>query len=291
MSDSIVQRTSRLLTAALMLALSTSCGGGGGGGTQSASTPSGVAIPPPSPTPQRPVDQSDLDIAQATFGEKPRTPNGFYSDAKPSGYQYVSTMQLKNADIDPSVTDSMPLHELCTDDWNQALQWSETSAEQDPTYADLVDTSTDDRYFEFGRVRQGEPQFYLRERVFRCGYLNRDSANLRVAQGAAGQFNERPLTADELKNLSEYLWQFTEYNNFGHAVLKSAGTSSGAELDHTIYIANLTRAGVSASCDRIDVISWRHRLDAATGILQLEVQLLWSFGARQTSGVTELCNQ
>jgi hypothetical protein len=183
------------------------------------------------------------------------------------------------------------LHELCTDDWNQALQWSETSAQLEPTYADLVDTQTDERFFEFGRVRQGEPQFYMRDRVFRCGYLNRDSANLRMEKGEAGQFNARPITSIELKNLSEYLWQFTQYNNFGHAVLKSEAGSTSSEISHTLYIANLTHAGISASCDRIDVIAWSHRMDTNTGDLQLEIQNLWSFGARQTSGVTELCSQ
>jgi hypothetical protein len=294
-SESIVQRTSRLLTTATMLALTSSCGGGGGGGgsasgAQTSSTPSSVSTPTAVPAPSRPVDQSDLDIAQAVFGEKSRTPNGFYSESKPSGYQYVSTTQLKNADVDPTVTDSMPLHELCTDDWNQALQWSETSAQLEPTYADLVDTSsTDERFFEFGRVRQGEPQFYLQDRVFRCAYLNRDSANLRLDEGKAGQFNEHPFSLAELKNLSEYLWQFTQYNNFGHAVLKSEGSSLSGELAHTIYIANLTRGGVSASCDRVDVIAWRHRMETTTGNLQLEIQALWSFGAKQISGVTELC--
>jgi hypothetical protein len=272
-----------------MLALSSSCGGGGG--SQPASAPSGVITPPATPA-QRPVDQSDLDIARSVFGEKSRTPNGFYNDAKPSGYQYVSTTQLKNDDVDPAVTDPMPVHELCTDDWNEALQWSEISAQQQSTYADLVDTtSTDERFFEFGRVRQGEPQFYLRERVFRCGYLNRDAANLRLPEGKAGQFNERPMTSAELKNLSEYLWQFTPYNNFGHAVLKSAGAATSIELSHTLYIANLTHSGVSAACDRIDVIAWRHRLNSTTGSLQLELEYLWNFGARQSSGVAELCAQ
>jgi hypothetical protein len=284
-----------MLTAAVLLALSASCGGGGGGsgggtGGQSVSTPSSVATPASGATPSRAVDQSDLDIAQSVYGEKARTPTGFYTESKPSSYQYVSTTQLKNADLDSAMSESTPLHELCTDDWNQALQWSETSAHLEPTYADLVDTVTDDRFFEFDRVRQGEPQFYMRDRVFRCAYLNRDSVNLRVASGEAGSFNKRPFTTDELKNLSEYLWQFTDYNNFGHAVLKSE-SGTGTELTHTLYIANLTRAGISATCDRVDVIAWRHHLDSTTGDLQLEITPLWSFGARQIAGVSELCSQ
>jgi hypothetical protein len=285
-----------MLTAAVLLALSSSCGGGGGGsggdtGGQSVSTPSSVSTSSSVSTPPRAVEQSDLDIAQSVYGEKSRTPNGFYTEAKPASYQYVSTTQLKNADIDPTVTDSTPLHELCTDDWDEALQWSEISAQLEPTYADLVDTVNDDRFFEFGRVRQGEPQFYMRDRVYRCAYLDRDSVDLRLEKGDAGFFNERPMTADELKQLSEYLWQFTPYNNFGHAVLKSVGASTSTEMTHTLYIANLTHAGISATCDRIDVIAWRHHLDSTTGELQLEIQALWSFGARQVAGVSDLCSQ
>lgn len=267
------------LAAACALA---SCGGGGGGGSSPSSSPAGTSPP-------RPVDQSDLQIAQSIYGGGARTPAGFYSDPAPSGHTYVSTAHLKNADVDAGATTAQPLYELCTNDWNQALAWSETSAQAAPQYANLVETNDDARYFEFGRIRTGTPDFYVRSRVFKCAYLDRSAANLRVSAGPAGQLNQRPLTATDLRDLTEYLWQFTTYNNFGHVVLKSSGATNGSGLAHTLYIGSLTRNGLSASCDRVDVITWRHSVDG-NGQLQLDLQTLWSFGARESSGVVQLCS-
>jgi hypothetical protein len=268
------------LAALAALALS-ACGGGGG--DSAAPTPAASAPP-------RAVPQSDLEIAQSVYGTAPRTPVGFYSDPAPSGHDYVSTMHLKNADVDAAAVAPQPLYELCTDDWNQALNWSELGAENSPQYSDLVETNDDPRFFEFGRIRQGDPTFYLRARVFKCAYLDRAAANLRASAGPAGKLNRRPLTATELRDLSEYLWQFTKYNNLGYAVLESGGSSTSTTLSHTLHIGVLARGGISSSCDRVDVIAWRHTLDTTTGTLQLGVTTLWSFGAREQSGAVSLCS-
>lgn len=273
---------SRLHAAALAATLAlSSCGGGGsgdGGATASAAT-----------TPPRPVEPSDLQIAQSLYAGSERTPAGFYDDPAPSGQSHVSTVHLKNTDVDASLPSAHPQHELCTNDWNQALDWSESIAQGNQQYADLVATTDDARYFEFGRVRQGEPQFYLRSRIFKCSYVDRATADLRSPAGSAGQLNQRPLTAADLRTLSEYLWRFTSYNNFGHAVLKSSGATTSSALTHTLIIANLTRGGLSATCDRIDVIAWHHSADTTTGALQLDIQTLWSFGARASTGAASLC--
>jgi hypothetical protein len=274
------QRRVRIaISTALLLS---ACGGGGGGGEGDTSSASAIVTP-------RPVEQTDLQIAAAIYAGTSRTPADFYSETVPSGHEVVAKTHVKNTDIDPSLGDTQPQFELCTDDWNQALAWSETSAHNDEQYSDLVATNDDARYFEFGRVRAGSPQQYVQSRVYKCTYLERNAANLRSAKGAAGKLNIRPLTADELKRMSEYLWQFTTYNNFGHAVLKSAG-SNAASLDHTLHIGSLVRGGSSATCDRIDVIAWRHSVDATTGTLTLTVQEQFSFGARESSGVAQLCS-
>ena len=110
-----------------------------------------------------------------------------------------------------------------------------------------------------------------------------------AAVAGAGTLNRRPLTAAELRDLSEYLWQFTKYNNVGYAVLESGGSATASTLAHTLHIGVLARGGISSSCDRVDVIAWRHTLDTTTGTLQLEATTLWSFGARDTAGVVSLC--
>jgi hypothetical protein len=267
--------------AALAAVVLSACGGGGG--DSSAPAPAASA-------PLRPVTQSDLQIAQGVYGVGPRTPAGFYSDPPPSGHDYVSTTHLKNADVDAAAVAPQPLYELCTDDWSQALEWSELGAQSSPQYSDLVETNDDPRYFEFGRVRQGDPTFYVRARVFKCAYLDRASANLRAAAGAAGTLHRRPPTAADLREMSEYLWHFTQYNNVGYAVLQSSGSSTTGTLTHTLHMGVLSRGAASGGCDRVDVTAWRHTLDAMTGSLQVESTTLWSFGARESAGVVSLCS-
>jgi hypothetical protein len=275
-----------VLLAVLTATVATSsCGGGGGGGSAPvASTP-----PPAPPTSVRPVEQTNLQIAQTVYAG-PRTPADFFADNH-SANENVATTHLKNSDVDVTASASAPLYELCTNDWNQALDWSETRAQNSPSYADLVETNDDARYFEFGRARSGDPDFYVRDRVFKCTYVDRSSANLRLEEGAAGLLNMRPLTAEELRTLSEYLWSFTAYNNFGYAVLKSGGAPTAEGLTHTLYIAALQRNGLSATCDRINVLSWRHALNTSTGQLTLDVEPAFSFGARESGGVAETCSE
>jgi hypothetical protein len=262
-----------------------SCGGGEGGGASAPSAPSHVAPAPVASA--RPVTQTDLEIAKTIYSGTPRTPAGFYVDPAPKD-EFVATEHLKNSDIEDQ---SGPQHELCTNDWNEALSWSEEHAHDAQPYSDLVETNDETRFFEFGRTRASDPEFYVRQRVFKCSYVDRTAVDLRAREGAAGLLNLRPLTAAELKTLSEYLWTFTEYNNFGSAVLESSGSSGSNSFSHSLLIASLVRDGVSSGCDRIDVMDWKHIVDSSTGALTLNVETVLSFGAREGSGVVELCSQ
>lgn len=257
--------------------LLSSCGGGGGG--DAVPTSAATSVMPP-----RAVDLSDLQIAQQLYAGTSRTPTGFREEVKPAGHQYSSIVHLKNTDLDPSIAAPLPQYELCTDDWATALEWSEASTQAASQYAQLVASNDAAQYFEFGRTRAGDPDFYVQQRVFKCTYVNRSTADLRSPEGSAGQLNQRPLTSDELRLLAEYLWQFTRYNNYGNAVLKSSGASSTASLSHTLIIASLARAEAAGSCDRIDVAAWKHTADTTTGVLTLDIDVLWSFNARDTSG-------
>jgi hypothetical protein len=236
------------------------------------------------------VSQSDLEIAQLVYDGTPRTPLGFFKEAS-ADESIIATTHIKNTDIDTTLAAPMPQYELCSDDWNQALSWSETTAAQGSTYADLVDSKSTAQFFEFDRVRPGDPVIAIKHRVFKCAYVDRSTADIRSPEGSAGQLNQRPLTSEELKLLAEYLWQFTSYNNAGHVVLKSSGATNTNMLMHTVYIANVMHAGVSANCDRIEVIAWRHTANTTTGELTLDVEPLFNFGARPNAGAAALCSE
>jgi hypothetical protein len=239
-----------------------------------------------SPANMRPVTQTDLEIAQMLYVDNRRTPQGFFQESAPAIQGYVATSHIKNTDVS-NVTTSH--YELCTDDWNTALAWSDQAA-TGAQASNLVETNTADRYYEFGRVRSGTPQGYVRARVYRCSYLNRNNVDLSTSSSNAGQFNQRPLTADGMQQLAEYLWQFTQYNNYGNTVLKSSGAVNSNSIEHTLIIASLIAATGGSTCDRIEVIGWTHNADSQTGALHLTTQSLWEFGARRNAGIVEMCN-
>lgn len=276
---------SRLLTRSIPCALHQACAiavlltvsGCGGGGGDDPVTPTSVNT--------RPVAQTDLEIAQMLYVDNRRTPQGFYQEAAPTVQGHVATSHLKNTDLAVAVAQ----YELCTDDWNTALAWSDQVA-TGAQASNLAETNTTAQYYEFGRVRAGTPQTYVRARVYRCAYLDRSAVDLRSLGSVAGQFNQRPLTASELQLLSEYLWQFTTYNNYGNAVLKSSGAVSSNSVQHTLIIASLTSSATSNGCDHVHIAGWTHSADAQTGALSLNLQPLWDFGARRNAGLVEICN-
>lgn len=270
------------IVAALWLS---ACGGGSSGSNTSAvASSSGSQASALS----RPVSQSDYSIATLIYTDTQRTPVGFFTENAPIFSGYVATSHLKNTDLnaDPSTQ-----YELCSDDFNQALQWSETANTNSGDGASLVGTDSTDRYFEFDRVRSGTPQGYLRARIYKCDYIDRSDVDLRLAQGMAGVLNTRPLDSNSLQAFVEYAWQFTRYNNFGNVVLSSIGTSNSLSLTHSLIIANLNAGNDANVCDTIDVVEWKHSLDMSSGALTLTVTPLWSFRAKQTLDAIALCTE
>jgi hypothetical protein len=248
----------------------------GGGGSQSASPPGaayGIAL-------------NNLEIATQLYLDVQRTPAGFLADPPPPGAGVVATHHLQSGELAMPVPAS---YEVCSNDWNEALAWSEATAAPGGSYASLVGTSDTSRYFEFDRTQPGTPAVFLRQRVYQCSYLDRSDSSAAVASGPAGVLNVQPRDSAAMRELSEYLWHFTSWNNFGSAVLASVADSSAADLGHTLVVATLARDAVSAGCDRVAVLRWRHSLDTTTGALQRSLTTLWSFSSRQSGNAAVGC--
>jgi hypothetical protein len=234
--------------------------------------------PAPGLAPLAPDDEA---VAAVLYAGAPRTPAGFSADSTPAGYSQVTTYHVKSSQLAaPAAT----TYEVCSDDWNVALAWSEEVAAQANPYLDLVATETTTRYFEFDRVPRGSADHYVRQRVFRCAYLDRAGVDLAAAGSHAGLLNARPIDAVALRDLAEYLWRFTSYNNAGHAVLTSEASLPGPA--QALTLASLER---HASCDRVTVREWRHGADPGTGALQLETTVVREFGVREASGALVGC--
>jgi hypothetical protein len=286
----------RNLFASMALITLAACGGGGGSGSAApaSSTSQPAAAPPaavtPPPAAPAPTANADLGLADRLYKGDSRTPNGFDVEARPSNvYGTLSTRHLKNTDFATGPQSAGPTFEICTNDMAQALAWSETQATWNGLYSDLVEVRGDSRLFEIVRVPRFDSTAMLRHRVFRCDYLDRSGSDLRADIGAAGSFNQRPLNADELEKLGEYLWQFTMFNNADFVVERSSTNVSGGSLVHTIRMGQLVR-GAAGSCDSVQIMDWTHTMNTTSGAITRELTPVRSFRAQSSSGSTSLCS-
>jgi len=138
------------------------------------------------------------------------------------------------------------------------------------------------------RVPRADVTAMIRHRVFRCDYLDRSNTDLRLDVGAAGNMNQRPLTADELEKLSEYLWQFTMFNNSDYVVESSTRSTSGNALVQTIRMGQLVR-GATGTCDTVQISDWTHTMNAADGTLTRSLSSVRSFKTKGNSAGAESC--
>ena len=228
---------------------------------------------------------SDIEIAALLYAGTPRTPPGFLADPAPASFTQVTTYYIKSNHVDAAAPAS---YELCTDDWTEALAWSETLAQQAPAYLDLVSNEQTERYFELDRVPRGEPERYVRMRAFRCSYLDRSGVDLNAPADFAGTLNHQPLDAASLRDLSEYLWRFTHYNNADHAVLTSVPRTVTTGLAHVITLATLERGAAALGCDRITVREWLHTASEAGELRRTEATLR-QFAVRQEGAAIRGC--
>jgi hypothetical protein len=265
------------------------CGGGGSGAAAPAGVNSLTASAQVAPVVSAPPSMAAADLALAgrLYKGDERTPAGFDVETRPANViGTLSTRHLKNTDFASGPQGISPTYEVCTNDMAQAMDWSERQATWQSQYSDLVEIRSDTHMFEVVRVPRADVTAMIRHRVFRCDYLDRSNSDLRIDVGAAGNMNQRPLTADELEKLSEYLWQFTMFNNSDYVVESSSRSSNGGTLVQTIRMGQLVR-GVAAGCDTVQLRDWTHAMNTIDGTLTRSLSNVRSYQVKSTSsGVT-----
>src|SRR5690606_27198560 len=120
-------------------------------------------------------------------------------------------------------------------------------------------------------------------------YVDRRQVDLDALSGHGGRLNQVRVQASAVRELGEYLWQFSRFNNYGNVVLSSSTSETAWAVNHELRMAILVRGGVSAGCDRIDIVNWIRSADRETGVITRTFETLRQFGARETAGGVEMC--
>lgn len=210
-------------------------------------------------------------------------PPTFQRDPRPLSGSSYTLRHLRTTDLDANASLAS---ELCTDDMSDALRWSDL-ATANPAATVVVTILERDELYEMVRQNAGTT---LVHRVFKCAYLNREGVDPWTVAGPAGVLASRQPAVDRLRELSEYLWQFSQFSNPGSAVLASTSEQHDDGWSHTLQLATLTNAGgQTAGCDLVERIDWQHKL-SPDGQLTTQRSRVRQFDARLTPSGPEVCS-
>ncbi len=263
-----------------LFTIAAACGGSGSSGPGEAATgelPAKAAF-----------SMSDGEIAAILYDPGYSLPDGFYVDERAdTGRSYTIH----------HILDDSASFELCTDDYQTALSWEEADNASRAVTGVFVSAAETSRYFEFvrelaytsgvGNITDPTSPGYAR--VFKCSSTNRDGVDRSLLDGYAGVINARPVSAAEVREFTEYLWQFRFFATGRRVVLESTADSLSASVDHVLRLAFRTSQGPDR-CDRVEVSEWRFSADRGSGEVRKTYTVLRTFEAQLVDGAPLICD-
>lgn len=234
-------------------------------------------------------ESSDTEIIERIYLDK-RTPDNFFTnDEDFTGDSFYSVSHVKNIELlSPAEKTGLPQYELSTDDFAEALDWSEQAANNRPVYKQLVDNSDTTLYYQFTRVDLNNSEFIHLSRVYKASVIDRSGVDLSQSGSYQGKIVASTYSATLVKQIIEYLWTFSFSNNYGNAVLESSTIETSSSFTHTLLEAKMTSNGTS-SCDIIEVFESYYFIDKATGEIWKTTQSLRTLQATFNGTFASLC--
>lgn len=233
---------------------------------------------------------SAQDIVESIYTNR-RTPDGFYTEPQPDPGIFQIITHIRNVDIMPPGDDSDAVthYELCADDFSQAMDWSTAST---AGLGDLVDNSEHSLYYQFNYVSAAAPEQSNLRRIYKCGMVDRSSVDIRAPDDNLGRYTETVQNQLNIKLLIEYLWSFTEFNNYGNVILSSTVSDAGGHYLHVMEHARLSdESSPGSTCDRIDVYLVSYRIQKTGGGITVSEVIQRSIYSLYQDGEATICEE
>ncbi len=204
-----------------------------------------------------------------------RAPLGFYQEDFERGNPYYeNTISIRR----PICPDYGCWFELCSDERDLAYAWSESCAVSSSYYRDYESERETDKYFEFRRVYEVNPNDVLLSRVHKCSYLDRTMHDKLHPTPVLGIFVPRPITMESSRELVEYMWANGMLRGYG-SVISCSSSENPESFSHSILYVDIVY-GDFGMCDQIFLLEMIADVEKGTGSITCDSQ-----GLRQMNGV------
>ncbi len=212
-------------------------------------------------------------IAKVYSGYK--FPAGFYTEDLDSGsIYYVNTLSIK-----PLNDRGDTWIELSTDNRDSAFNWSELSCLYSAYYRKYVSEKETEKYFEFRRVREENPTDIVLFRAHKASYIDRSMYDFFNPGAVIGQYKQKPLKLEQVKELIEYLIFVKGYNNSSYKVLESVCSENDTAFIHEITDLTINY-GDWGLRDEIKVWDKHYYVNKASGNITLSKELVKTIQGR-----------
>ena len=236
------------------------------------------------PSSDKGLSDDDHEILDALYRDK-RTPPNFYTEEFPDDV-FTSLGHVKSVILSNDASD--PVYELSTDDFSEALEFSEIEANLQPVYKQMVDVTETELYFQFTRVNLDYPEFVHFSRVFKQSALDRSGVDRSQPGSYQGRIALPQLTARGVEDIIEYLWNFTFNNNYGNTVIESEIAEFPSEFVHTMIEAKLVISSMN-SCDTVEVVESLYTISRDSGFMWKESMLIREIAIQRDNTGFYLC--
>jgi hypothetical protein len=170
--------------------------------------------------------------------------------------------------------------ELSTNDYNQALAWSEASSRNSAYYRDLVSQRETEKFYEFTRVYAAHPNDAILSRVHKSSYLDRSEFDKLHKGSVLGRFQVRPVTMKNVKELIEYLWCVDNNYDVGTGVLSTSMSENTMYVDYLLQEYDLVY-GDWGMHDNIIISDAVFRVEKASGLIAYSRHMVRTIEGRQ----------
>jgi len=189
----------------------------------------------PSPASFETISITDEELLELVYSTYKHPEDFYHEELDGASIYYENSLSI------------LPLHqrtdhcvELSTNDHDQALAWSESTAVHSAYYRYVESEQDDEKYFQFRRVRQMNPQDVVLSRVHKLSYLDRSMYDSFYPTRLIGKFNQRPISAERVQTLVQYFWWISSYQLHGAKALATVTAETADSVKCALYDTQVT---------------------------------------------------